>query len=61
MANLHASTTAAAALVEVDRALEFAEGHARADDVVVLAGDFNLAGEADIAALLADEALDVKR
>jgi endonuclease/exonuclease/phosphatase family metal-dependent hydrolase len=42
VANLHASTTAAAALVEVDRALEFAEGQAAADDVVILAGDFNL-------------------
>lgn len=42
LANLHASTTAAAALVEVDRALEFAEGHAGPDDVVVLAGDFNM-------------------
>jgi endonuclease/exonuclease/phosphatase family metal-dependent hydrolase len=40
--NLHASTTAAAALVEVDRALELAESHARPDDVVILAGDFNL-------------------
>jgi endonuclease/exonuclease/phosphatase family metal-dependent hydrolase len=42
VANLHASTTAASALVEVDRALEFAEGHAGEDDVVILAGDFNL-------------------
>jgi endonuclease/exonuclease/phosphatase family metal-dependent hydrolase len=42
VANLHASTTAAAALVELDRALEFAEGHAREDDVVLLAGDFNV-------------------
>ncbi len=42
VANLHASTTAAAALVEVDRALEFAESHAREGDAVVLAGDFNL-------------------
>ena len=42
VANLHASTTAAAALVEVDRALEFAEGHAGPDDVVILAGDFNM-------------------
>jgi endonuclease/exonuclease/phosphatase family metal-dependent hydrolase len=44
VANLHASTTAAAALVEVDRALEFAEGHAGPDDVVILAGDFNMTG-----------------
>jgi endonuclease/exonuclease/phosphatase family metal-dependent hydrolase len=42
VANLHASTSAATALVEVDRALEFAEGHAGEDDVVILAGDFNL-------------------
>jgi endonuclease/exonuclease/phosphatase family metal-dependent hydrolase len=42
VANLHASTTAASALVEIDRALELAEGHARANDVVILAGDFNL-------------------
>jgi endonuclease/exonuclease/phosphatase family metal-dependent hydrolase len=42
VANLHASTTAAAALVEVDRALEYAESHAGRDDAVVLAGDFNL-------------------
>jgi endonuclease/exonuclease/phosphatase family metal-dependent hydrolase len=42
VANLHASTTAAAALVEVDRALEFAEGFAGPEDVVILAGDFNL-------------------
>jgi endonuclease/exonuclease/phosphatase family metal-dependent hydrolase len=43
VANLHASTTAAAALVEVDRALELAEGHAGPDDIVILAGDFNMA------------------
>jgi endonuclease/exonuclease/phosphatase family metal-dependent hydrolase len=42
VANLHASTTAAAALVEVDRALEFAEAHAGEDDVVILVGDFNV-------------------
>jgi endonuclease/exonuclease/phosphatase family metal-dependent hydrolase len=40
--NLHASTTAAAALVEVDRALELAESHAGPDEAVILAGDFNL-------------------
>jgi endonuclease/exonuclease/phosphatase family metal-dependent hydrolase len=42
VANLHASTTAGAALVEVDRALAFAEAQAQPDDAVILAGDFNL-------------------
>ncbi len=42
IANLHASTTDAAALVEVGRALAFAETQARPDDAVILAGDFNL-------------------
>jgi endonuclease/exonuclease/phosphatase family metal-dependent hydrolase len=42
VANLHASTTAGAALVEVDRALAFAEAQVRPGDAVILAGDFNL-------------------
>ena len=43
VANFHASTDDRAARVEVERAREFAERHAQADDVVILAGDFNLA------------------
>jgi endonuclease/exonuclease/phosphatase family metal-dependent hydrolase len=42
VANLHASTTTAAALVEIDRALAFAEAQAEPGDAVILAGDFNL-------------------
>ena len=42
VANLHASTDLVAARSEVNRALEFAEGLARAGEVVVLAGDLNL-------------------
>jgi endonuclease/exonuclease/phosphatase family metal-dependent hydrolase len=42
VANFHASTDGRAARAEVDRAREFAERHTLADDVVILAGDFNL-------------------
>jgi endonuclease/exonuclease/phosphatase family metal-dependent hydrolase len=42
VANFHASTDLFAARVEVERARVFAEQLARPDEVVVLAGDFNL-------------------
>jgi endonuclease/exonuclease/phosphatase family metal-dependent hydrolase len=46
VANLHASTTPAAAVEEVERARRFAESFATPGDAVALAGDFNLVSHA---------------
>jgi endonuclease/exonuclease/phosphatase family metal-dependent hydrolase len=42
VANLHASNDAEVARAEIERAREFVDELARPDDVVVLAGDFNV-------------------